>query len=167
MLSTSWPDVSDAHLTQTLEDWLSPYLAGKKSLGDIASGDLKSALDGLLPWDRRNELDTLAPSHFEAPTGSRVPIDYGADPGPRIAIRVQELFGLDQHPAIANGRILLLVELLSPAQRPIQLTRDLPGFWLGSWADVKAEMKGRYPKHPWPDDPAQAEATRRVKPRGQ
>ena len=165
-LGAPWPDVSDTHLTEILEDWLAPYLAGRKALKEITASDLKLALDGLLPWDQRNELDRLAPSHFEAPTGSKVPIDYAADPGPRIAIRVQELFGLNRHPAIAAGRIPLLVELLSPAHRPIQLTQDLPGFWRGSWVDVKAEMKGRYPKHLWPDDPTQATATRRAKPRG-
>ena len=94
-----------------------------------------------------------------------MPIDYGGETGPAISIRVQELFGLDRHPSVCNGKIPLTLELLSPAQRPIQITRDLPGFWAGSWADVKAEMKGRYPKHPWPDDPTSAEATRRAKPR--
>ncbi len=119
----------------------------------------------MLPWGRIAEIDRLAPSHFEAPTGSRVPINYVADPGTLISIRVQELFGLNRHPTVADGRISLMVELLSPAQRPIQLTRDLPGFWVGSWSDVKADMKRRYPKHPWPDDPASAQATRRAKPR--
>ena len=164
-LGDPWPDLSDAALQASLGTWLAPYLAGARSLADIDAERLGQALGGLLPWDRMAEIDRLAPSHFEAPTGSRVPIDYGADPGPRISIRVQELFGLDRHPSVAGGRIPLVVELLSPAQRPIQLTRDLPGFWAGSWADVKAEMKGRYPKHPWPDDPASAQATRRVKPR--
>ena len=164
-LGDPWPDLSDKALQATLDTWLAPYLAGASSLDDIDADRLGQALGGLLPWDRMAEIDRLAPSHFEAPTGSRVPIDYGADPGPRISICVQELFGLDRHPTVAGGRIPLLVELLSPAHRPIQLTRDLPGFWSGSWADVKAEMKGRYPKHPWPDDPASAEATRRAKPR--
>ncbi len=164
-LGAPWPDVSDKHLQDTLDDWLTPYLTGARSLSDIDAGLLGQALGGLVPWGQSAEIDRLAPSHFEAPTGSRVPIDYGADPGPRISIRVQELFGLSRHPCVADGRIPLIVELLSPAHRPIQLTRDLPGFWAGSWADVKTEMKGRYPKHPWPDDPARAEATRRAKPR--
>jgi ATP-dependent helicase HrpB len=106
------------------------------------------------------------PSHFEAPTGSRVPVDYGADGGPAIEIRVQELFGLDRHPTIAGGRVPLTLVLTSPAHRPIQTTKDLPGFWRGSWKDVAKDLKGRYPKHPWPDDPLSAEPTRRAKPRG-
>ena len=108
----------------------------------------------------------MMPSHFEAPTGSRVPIDYAAEAGPAVEIRVQELFGLDRHPAIAGGKVPLTLVLTSPAHRPIQTTRDLPGFWRGSWKDVAKDLKGRYPKHPWPDDPIHAEATRRAKPRG-
>jgi ATP-dependent helicase HrpB len=100
------------------------------------------------------------------PTGSDIAVDYGAEGGPALAVRVQELFGLDRHPAIAGGRVPLVLQLLSPAHRPIQITRDLPGFWRGSWAAVKAEMRGRYPKHPWPDDPIAAPPTRRAKPRG-
>lgn len=118
-----------------------------------------------MPWPLRRRLDTEAPTHFEAPTGSRVPIDYAAEGGPKIAIRVQELFGLNRHPAIAGGKIPLVIELLSPAQRSVQTTRDLPGFWRGSYAAVRAEMRGRYPKHPWPDDPVAAPPTRRAKPR--
>ena len=123
------------------------------------------ALHALLPWPLQRRLDAEAPTHFEAPTGSQVPIDYEAEGGPKIAIRVQELFGLDRHPAIAGGRIPLVIELLSPAHRPVQMTRDLPGFWRGSYAAVRTEMRGRYPKHPWPDDPIAASATRRAKPR--
>ncbi len=118
-----------------------------------------------MPWPLRHRLDAEAPTHFEAPTGSRVPIDYEAEGGPKISIRVQELFGLTRHPAIAGGKIPLLIELLSPAHRPVQMTRDLPGFWRGSYAAVRTEMRGRYPRHPWPDDPAAAPATRRAKPR--
>ena len=113
-------------------------------------------MNNLLPWPLPRRLEAEAPTHFEAPTGSRVPIDYEADGGPKIAIRVQELFGLDRHPAIAGGKIPLLVELLSPAHRPVQMTRDLPGFWRGSYAAVRTEMRGRYPRHPWPDDPIAA-----------
>jgi ATP-dependent helicase HrpB len=114
----------------------------------------------------RRRLDAEAPTHFAAPSGSSVPIDYEAEEGPKLAIRVQELFGLDQHPTIAGGRTPLVVELLSPAHRPVQVTRDLPGFWRGSYAQVKSEMRGRYPRHPWPNDPLHAPATRRAKPRG-
>jgi ATP-dependent helicase HrpB len=120
---------------------------------------------GLLPWPLKRRLDAEAPTHFEAPTGSAVPIDYEAEGGPKLAIRVQELFGLDRHPAIAGGKVALLIELLSPAHRPVQMTRDLPGFWRGSYAVVRAEMRGRYPKHPWPEDPIAAAPTRRAKPR--
>ncbi len=160
------PDLSDAALQETLEDWLLPYMAGSTRVSDVDAACLGNALAGLLGYGGAAEIDRLAPSHFTAPTGSHVPIDYGAESGPSISIRVQELFGLARHPSVADGRIPLTLELLSPAHRPIQITRDLPGFWAGSWADVKAEMKGRYPRHPWPDDPASAEATRRAKPRG-
>src|SRR5579883_786846 len=160
-----WPDLSDAALARTAHDWLMPILADKTALGDIAPDELAHALHELLPWPLRRRLDAEAPSHFAAPTGTRVPIDYEAEGGPKIAIRVQELFGLDRHPTVAGGRIPLLIELLSPAHRPVQTTRDLPGFWRGSYAAVRTEMRGRYPKHPWPDDPIAATATRRAKPR--
>jgi ATP-dependent helicase HrpB len=123
-------------------------------------------LSELLPYALRAEIDRALPSHFEAPTGSRIAIDYGAEGGPAIELRVQELYGLDRHPSIANGRIPLTLVLLSPAHRPIQTTRDLPGFWRGSWKDVAKDMRGRYPRHLWPDDPASAVATTRAKPRG-
>jgi ATP-dependent helicase HrpB len=119
----------------------------------------------LVPFDLQRSVDQLAPTHFTVPTGSHIPIRYDAEE-PVLAVRVQELFGLGQHPSIANGKVPLLLELLSPAHRPIQITRDLPGFWKGSWADVRSDMRGRYPKHVWPEDPANAEATRRAKPRG-
>lgn len=160
------PDLSDRQLTETLESWLQPYLSGVSNIGSVDASLLGNALAGLLPFDASAKLDALAPSHFTAPTGSNVPIDYGADAGPTLSIRVQELFGLKEHPSVCDGRLPLILELLSPAHRPIQVTRDLTGFWAGSWKDVKADMKGRYPKHPWPDDPTVAEATRRAKPRG-
>ncbi|MBS8262468.1 ATP-dependent helicase HrpB [Roseibium polysiphoniae] len=159
------PDLSDESLTRSLKDWLGPFLAGRRSLDDIDAACLGDALSNLLLHDVQAKLDRLAPTHFNAPTGTRAPIDYGAESGPSISIRVQELFGQSVHPSVCGGKIPLTLELLSPAHRPIQVTRDLPGFWAGSWADVKAEMKGRYPKHPWPDDPLNAEATSRVKPR--
>ena len=160
-----WPDLSDAALAATAADWLAPALVGKTALGELASDDFAQALQGLLPWTLRRRLDAEAPTHFTAPSGSAVPIDYEAQEGPKLAIRVQELFGLDRHPSIAAGRVALVVELLSPAHRPVQVTRDLPGFWRGSYAAVKAEMKGRYPRHPWPDNPLSAVPTRRAKPR--
>ncbi len=162
----SLPDLSDEALTGTMESWLGPFLAGRSSISAVDAACLGDALANLLPFDAAAQLEKLAPSHFTAPTGSKVPIDYGNEVGPTISIRVQELFGLTRHPSVCGGKIPLTLELLSPAQRPIQVTRDLPGFWAGSWSDVKAEMKGRYPRHSWPDDPISAEATRRVKPKG-
>ncbi|WP_425088680.1 ATP-dependent helicase HrpB [Stappia sp.] len=161
-----WPDLSDDALTETMDDWLAPYLAGITKASEIDAQLLGNALAGLVPQHRMAELERLTPAQFDAPSGSRVAIDYSREEGPTLAIRVQELFGLDTHPTIADGRVPLILELLSPAHRPIQITKDLPGFWRGSWAAVKSEMKGRYPKHPWPDDPVSAQATARAKPRG-
>jgi ATP-dependent helicase HrpB len=161
-----WPDPSDAALAEGATTWLAPFLTGKTKVSDISADDLGAALDALLPWNLKRRLDEEAPTHFEAPTGNRHAIDYETTGAPALHIRVQELFGLTQHPAIANGKLPLTLHLLSPAHRPIQITRDLPGFWKGSWAAVKADMKGRYPRHPWPDDPASAAPTARAKPRG-
>ncbi len=158
-----WPDLSDAALTASAREWLAPLLADKTGLKDLGADELSNAVMELLPWPMRRRLDAEAPTHFEAPTGTNVPIDYEAEAGPTIAIRVQELFGLSRHPAIAGGRVPLVIELLSPAHRPVQVTKDLPGFWAGSYAAVKSEMRGRYPRHPWPDDPANAIPTRRTK----
>jgi ATP-dependent helicase HrpB len=160
-----WPDLADAALAASATDWLAPALAGKTALAELTSDELAQALHALLPWQLRRRLEIEAPTHFSAPSGSSVAIDYEAEEGPKLAIRLQELFGLDQHPAVAAGRVPLVLELLSPAQRPVQVTRDLPGFWRGSYAAVKSEMKGRYPRHPWPDDPLRAAPTRRAKPR--
>jgi ATP-dependent helicase HrpB len=161
-----WPDLSDNALAETRADWLVPALFDKTSLSNFSAGDLSDALMNLLPWDARAKLDREAPTHFEAPTGTSLPIDYEAEQGPTIAVRLQELFGLNVHPAIAKGKIPLVLELLSPAHRPVQVTRDLPGFWRGSYAAVRSDLRGRYPRHPWPEDPASALPTRRVKPRG-
>lgn len=160
-----WPDLSDTALAESAEDWLAPFLSGKTALSQIGAGDLSNALHALLPYALVHRLDAEAPTHFDAPSGSRLPIDYGEE-GPVLPVRVQELFGLTTHPAIAGGRVPLTLSLLSPAHRPIQVTKDLPQFWRGSWRDVRAEMRGRYPKHPWPEDPANAPATSRAKPRG-
>jgi ATP-dependent helicase HrpB len=160
-----WPDLSDSALAATAKEWLAAAFAGKTTLADLGADALTETVHGLLPWTLRRRLDAEAPTHFAAPSGSSVPIDY-TEEGPKLAIRVQELFGLDRHPTIADGRAPLIIELLSPAHRPVQVTRDLPGFWRGSYAAVKAEMRGRYPRHPWPDDPRSAPATRRAKPRG-
>jgi len=162
----SWPDLSDDGLIARRDDWLVPALYDKIALKDISPGDLSDALMALLPWEMRARLDREAPTHFEAPTGSVLAIDYEAEQGPTIAVRLQELFGLNTHPSIAAGKVPLVLELLSPAQRPVQVTRDLPGFWRGSYAAVRSDLRGRYPRHPWPDDPASALPTRRAKPRG-
>ena len=162
----SWPDLSDDGLIARRDDWLVPALYDKIALKDISAGDLSDALMALLPWEMRARLEREAPTHFEAPTGSVLAIDYEAEQGPTIAVRLQELFGLNTHPSIAAGKVPLVLELLSPAQRPVQVTRDLPGFWRGSYAAVRSDMRGRYPRHPWPEDPASALPTRRVKPRG-
>lgn len=160
-----WPDVSDAALLLRLDEWFVPFQHGARSLQDIRPGSLSEGLLALVPYEVARDLGRLAPTHFEAPTGQRHPIRYDASE-PTLSIRVQELFGLTAHPAIAQGRLPLLLELTSPAHRPIQTTRDLPGFWAGSWKDVRADMRGRYPRHPWPEDAASALPTSRAKPRG-
>ncbi len=164
-LGEEWPDLSDAGLGADV-GWLVPAIMGRTALSEVGADDLGGALELLLPWARRQEMERLLPSHFDAPSGSRLPIDYGAENGPALEVRVQELFGLDRHPSVAAGKVPLLLVLLSPAHRPIQTTRDLPGFWRGSWKDVAKDLKGRYPRHYWPDNPLDAAATARAKPRG-
>ncbi|WP_426012396.1 ATP-dependent helicase HrpB [Caulobacter sp. DWR2-3-1b2] len=160
----TWPDLSDAALLARLAEWLEPLLAGRSSLAALSDGILADALRGLIPWEAQRKLDVLAPTRFTAPTGSSFAIDYGADGGPRVDVRVQELFGLTAHPTVAG--VPLVLALLSPGHKPIQITRDLPGFWKGSWREVRSEMRGRYPRHVWPEDPAAAAPTTRAKPRG-
>ncbi|MGP0090436.1 MAG: ATP-dependent helicase HrpB [Xanthobacteraceae bacterium] len=162
---SEWPDLSDPELTASADHWMLPLCEGKTALSDITADDLDAAITALVPWPLRRRVDAEAPTDFTAPSGSAVPIDYTGEEGPKLSIRVQELFGLDRHPTIAGGRVPLILELLSPARRPVQVTRDLPGFWRGSYAGMRADMKGRYPKHPWPEDPVSAPATTRAKPR--
>ncbi|AQR63497.1 ATP-dependent helicase HrpB [Brevundimonas sp. LM2] len=164
-LEEGWPDVSDAGLLAARETWLWPLLAHVQSLESIADGPLEAALLTLVAWDRHRDLDALAPPRLVTPLGSAA-IDYAAHGGPRVDIRVQELFGLRAHPTVGGGRVPLTLALLSPARRPVQVTKDLPGFWAGSWKAVRADMRGRYPRHPWPENPAEAPPTNRVKPRG-
>ena len=164
-VDSSWPDVSDAALRETLGAWLGPALGGARSWADIARTDLAGALLATLPWERRAAIDELAPTHIVVPSGSRIPIDYSDPSAPVLAVRLQEMFGLADTPRIARGAVPLTVHLLSPAHRPVQVTRDLAGFWRTSYFDVRKEMRGRYPKHYWPDDPMQAEPTRKAKPR--
>lgn len=156
-------DLSDATLLDRLDDWLPPLVAACRRLDAIAPGDLTQALRDLAGWDAMRTVDRLAPADFTTPAGSTHAIDYGADAGPTVEVRVQSLFGLSEHPTVGTGRVPLVLSLTSPAGRPIQTTRDLPGFWRGSWAAIAKEMRGRYPKHSWPDDPAAAPATLRTK----
>lgn len=164
-LGDPWPDTSDEGLLDRLDDWFIPFQSGVTRFQDVSAGSLHDGLMSLVPGGSQRELDRLVPTHFTAPTGQSHPIRYDGEE-PVLQIRVQELFGLKTHPTIGGGKLPLLLELTSPAHRPIQTTRDLPGFWAGSWKDVRADMRGRYPKHPWPEDPAAAQPTTRAKPRG-
>ncbi|SFN16853.1 ATP-dependent helicase HrpB [Izhakiella capsodis] len=159
----NWPKVEDADLIFTLDKWLLPVMRGVKDIKGLLNIDLYQALLHLLTWSQRQQLDTLLPTHYTVPTGNRLPIEYHEDKPPLLAVRLQEMLGEAQNPCIAQGRIPLVLSLLSPAQRPLQITRDLAAFWQGAYHDVKKEMKGRYPKHLWPDDPASALPTRRTK----
>jgi ATP-dependent helicase HrpB len=157
-------ELADAALLAQLDEWLAPTLAGKSALGQLGDRELEGALRSRLDHDAQRRLDREAPARFEAPTGSRLAIDYAAEGGPRVDVRVQELYGMATHPTVGGAPLTLA--LLSPAHRPIQLTKDLPGFWRGAWSEVRKEMRGRYPKHVWPEDPAAAAPTTRAKPRG-
>ncbi len=156
-------DLTDAALLASLDLWLPPLVAGKRRLSDIDEGALVQALKGLIGWDGQQTVDRLAPANFTSPAGTTHAIDYGAEGGPMVTLRVQALFGLAEHPVIGPDRVPLLLSLTSPAGRPLQTTRDLPGFWAGSWRDVAKEMRGAYPKHNWPDDPANAPASLKTK----
>jgi ATP-dependent helicase HrpB len=160
-----WPDFSEAALRATVPDWLAPALAGKTALDELTESELSVALKALLAAPLKPRLEVGAPTHLELPSGGRAPIDYAPDAGPTAAVLLQELFGLDRHPTVAQGRVAVRLALLSPARRPIQVTADLPGFWRGSYQDVKAQMKGRYPRHAWPDNPLSAAPTRGAKSR--
>jgi ATP-dependent helicase HrpB len=160
-----WPGVSDEALTETLGDWLAPHLHGFKSRGDLQRLNVAAALESMLSWDQRRMLDEWAPTHITVPSGSRIAIDYSDCEAPTLSVRLQELFGLGQTPRIARGRVPLLLHLLSPAQRPVQVTSDLASFWSNAYFEVKKDLKGRYPKHYWPDDPLVAMPTSRVRPR--
>lgn len=163
---TSYPDMGDAALETSLDEWLRPAIGGMRKLSEVARADLGGALLARLAWDARARLDALAPTHLEVPTGSRIPIDYSDPAAPAIAVRLQEVFGLAATPRVGDGRVPVTFHLLSPAHRPVQVTRDLASFWRSGYFDVKRDLKGRYPRHSWPDDPLTATATRRAKPRG-
>jgi ATP-dependent helicase HrpB len=157
------PPLDDETLLARADEWLAPLLTGKRRLGDIAPGALASALEAVLGYEALRQINRLAPAEFVSPAGSRHAIDYAAPADPTVEVRAQALFGLGQHPMLANGEVPLILAITSPGGRPIQTTKDLPGFWSGSWRDVAKEMRGRYPKHPWPDDPASAAPTLRTK----
>ncbi|MEI6439170.1 MAG: ATP-dependent helicase HrpB [Alphaproteobacteria bacterium] len=163
---SAWPDFSDLGLMQAIELWLAPLLFGLRSLKELKPEDLEAALRAQISWERQKDLDQALPARWTAPTGNSFAIDYRAEGGPRVEVRVQETFGLTSHPTIAGGKVALTLALLSPGHRPIQTTKDLPGFWAGSWRDVRSDMRGRYPKHVWPEDPSTAPPTARAKPRG-
>ena len=159
-LDESWPDLSDQALLGSLDDWLAPFIDGGSKRIDFAA-----ALKTLVPWDRQRQVDSLAPTHIEVPSGSRIPIDYANPAEPTLSVRLQEMFGLTDTPKVCGGKVPVLIHLLSPARRPVQVTRDLASFWSNGYKAVKAELKGRYPRHYWPDDPLVAEPTARVRPR--
>jgi ATP-dependent helicase HrpB len=159
-IDESWPDLSDQALLASVEDWLAPFVDGGSKRIDFAA-----ALKTLVPWDRQRQVDSLAPTHIEVPSGSRVPIDYTNPAEPTLSVRLQEMFGLTDTPRVGGGKVPVLIHLLSPARRPVQVTRDLASFWTSGYKAVKAELKGRYPRHYWPDDPLVAEPTARVRPK--
>lgn len=160
-----WPDLSDEALSRSLETWLQPFLGGVTRAADFARIDISNALHSQFDWEQKKRLDAQVPTHVEVPSGSRIPIGY-ADDAPILAVRLQEMFGLAETPTVANGRVALTLHLLSPARRPVQVTRDLKSFWKNGYPEVKRDLKGRYPKHHWPDDPWTAIPTARAKPRG-
>ena len=162
-----WPDVGDAALLERLEAWLGPELAGLTRPGALAPAALERALRSLVDWSRHGDLDRLAPERLTVPTGSRIAVDYADPDAPTLAVRLQELFGLAETPRIMGGSVPVVIELLSPAQRPVQVTRDLASFWREGYFDVRRDLRGRYPKHHWPDDPTRAEAVRGVRRRGE
>ena len=160
----AWPDLADAALLASLGEWLAPFLDGVSRRDHLTRVDLAAALKALVPWDRQRQLDSLAPTHIEVPSGSRIPVDYANPAEPTLSVRLQEMFGLTETPHV-GGRIPITIHLLSPARRPVQVTRDLASFRANGYRAVKSELKGRYPRHYWPDDPLVAEPTARARPR--
>jgi ATP-dependent helicase HrpB len=165
-VTAEWPATDDISLSSTLDAWLLPWLEGMTRAQHLARLSMTQILKGLLSHAQQVRLDDLAPTHFTAPTGSRIRIDYRDELAPVVAVRMQEVFGVLSSPRLAGGRVPVTFKLLSPAQRPVQITRDLATFWQGSYAEVRKDMRGRYPRHYWPEDPAIAEPTRRAKPTG-
>lgn len=162
-IDPSWPDLSDEALTTTLEQWLGPFVIGLTSLAQLRRLDMQAPLDSLLTWQQRQELPRLAPTHLAVPSGSHVRLDYEQGDSPVLAVRLQEMFGCQETPRIAGGTVPVMIHLLSPAGRPVQVTKDLASFWRSAYLDVKKELRGRYPRHHWPDDPLSAQPTNRTK----
>jgi ATP-dependent helicase HrpB len=160
-----WPDLSDETLWQTADQWLGPYLDGITTLDRVKRMDLAAPLHALLTWEQQQKLDRLAPTHFTVPSGSHVRLDYETSDVPVLAVRLQEMFGCKETPRVAGGRIPVMLHLLSPTRRPVQVTQDLAGFWRNTYYEVRKELRGRYPKHHWPDDPLTAPPTAKAKPR--
>ncbi|MCW8881388.1 MAG: hypothetical protein OQK92_03655 [Sedimenticola sp.] len=160
-----WPDLSDSSLLERMEEWLAPWLGGITKADQLKKLDLEGLLNSLLSWEQQQRLDRLAPVYLDMPSGTRKRLTYHAGHVPVLAVRLQELFGLQQTPTVCNGSVQVMLHLLSPAQRPIQVTQDLAGFWQRTYAEVRKELKGRYPKHYWPEDPYCAVATARVRPK--
>jgi ATP-dependent helicase HrpB len=163
LMDKGWPDVTDETLLLNIDDWLASHIYGMKSHEDLKRLHMFDIVQAMLSWEQRRELDSYAPTHLLVPSGSSIPIDY-SDPGaPHVSVRLQEMFGLQDTPFIARGKAALTLHLLSPAQRPVQVTRDLASFWREAYFDVKRDLKGRYPKHYWPDDPLNAIPTNRTR----
>jgi len=156
----NWPQVSDSALFETIDTWLPAWLEGVTRRGHLARLSMTDILRGILTWEQQKALDQLAPTHLQVPSGSRIRVDYLDESAPAVSVRLQEVFGLQDTPKLVGGRAPVTFKLLSPAQRPVQVTKDLAGFWRGSYADVRKDMRGRYPKHYWPENPLEAEPTR-------
>ena len=166
LVGEDWPDLDGSRLSATLEDWLSPYIHGMTKKSDLQRLDLLKILQSMYSFRQLREIDRLAPTHLVVPTGSRIPVDYAApDTPPVLAVRLQEMFGQTETPAVGGGTVPVLLHLLSPARRPLAVTQDLPSFWKNAYPEVRKDMRGQYPKHEWPEDPLHAEPTRRAKKR--
>jgi ATP-dependent helicase HrpB len=163
-LRADWPDVADEALLGSLDEWLRPFIQGMCNLRDLQRLPLSRALEGMLDWNSRQRLDKEAPTHIAVPSGSRIPLDYSNPGAPVLAVRLQEMFGQVDTPRIGMGQVPVLLHLLSPARRPMQVTSDLASFWRSTYFEVKKDLKGRYPKHYWPEDPLQAAPTNRTRP---
>ncbi|MEJ9160809.1 ATP-dependent helicase C-terminal domain-containing protein, partial [Paenibacillus graminis] len=163
-LRADFPDVSEEALLSSLQEWLQPFIQGMRNLRDLQRVPVSRALEGLLDWNSRKLLDREAPTHITVPSGSRIPVDYSNPAAPVLAVRLQEMFGQVDTPRIGGGKVAVLLHLLSPARRPVQVTADLASFWRSTYFEVKKDLKGRYPKHYWPDDPLQAAPTNRTRP---